>query len=934
MSAGGKDTNLGRVWSRVPPMGYLTLAAFVICGVSGVMLALVFRVDAPADSIGLLALKNPAGLLVRSAHYWSAQFFLVLTILHIADHLIKGTENRVTHGVWLRLTLTLPVIVYAMLSGFILKGDPDGEQAALIFRNLLEFLPWIGRTLASIFVGDGTHLFNPYLHHVCTATIIIWLTTIEHARRIVPDARSSWWMLVPVLLFSILLVPELRVTATEVEKGPWYLIGLQEMLHWLPDARAAVWLLVASLVGFAFLAIAPVPARRFMKRSMLAGLGAYAILSVIGIAFRSAGWSWDFQFRNLTGGAAFQSFRAYQPPHDNLIATEVPHVNGHLEGCLACHQGMTGFAPAHDPDAIGCSSCHGGRPFSLVASVAHAGMTLTPGNLSVVSKTCATAKCHSDIEPRIRASLMNTMSGVVAVDRFVFGENADLDQRGDIHHIGFSSADTHLRQLCASCHLGQEKAAPEPISEQTRGGGCAACHLNYSDEASTELARLRAAKESDFTPRFHPTISLNIPNKACFGCHSRSGRISTNYEGWHETQLDVTAARRSADWPGGFRVLEDGRVFEKRTPDVHHEKGMSCVDCHVAAEVMGDGARHAHQENAIKTACLDCHNDRPPRTAALGNLDPETQKIVALRHLDEPRRQFLLTASGEVAYPNAFLGDDGRVNLVTKDTGTVLEAKPLLPVCGRETEGHQRMECRTCHSAWAPQCISCHTSFNPNVEGWDHLANRDTRGTWEEVAANLRADPPVLGVERVTAEDGSAHDRIATFAPGMIMTLAPTMRNAPKENEFHRLYAPVAPHTIVTKARGCRSCHNDPLALGYGRGTLTYDTTDAPGVWRFAPEFPASEEDGLPMDAWIGFLDEPPAGLSTRTNTRPLSLDQQRRVLLVGACLNCHQETRSEVARVFADFRDFRRYLSPRCVLPDWIGDVSPAPARNSLEQP
>ena len=68
-----------KLWRRIPPLGMVTLAAFVICALTGIMLVPAYRPDAALDSLALLLLKNPAGTFVRSLHYWSAQAFLVFT---------------------------------------------------------------------------------------------------------------------------------------------------------------------------------------------------------------------------------------------------------------------------------------------------------------------------------------------------------------------------------------------------------------------------------------------------------------------------------------------------------------------------------------------------------------------------------------------------------------------------------------------------------------------------------------------------------------------------------------------------------------------------------------------------------------------------------------------------------------------------------------
>ena len=902
------------IWPRVPPLGLLTLAALVICTGSGVVLAMCYRSDAALDSLALLMMKSPVGVFTRSLHYWSAQAFLIGCLVHVVDHLAKRSETLVGRGVWLRLSLLVPVILYAMLSGFLLRADPASIQAGLIFRALLRSVPSVGDLLSWALLGQERTLSVLFLHHVCTATLVIWLVTIEHSRRILAGHQAVAWVLAPVAVFALLLVPGLESAQTAVEKGPWYLAGLQEVLHWLPRPAWAVLLTLLALAGLAILPWLQPSVRTKLKRAMAAGFFLYAILSVVALVFRGEGWRFTWVGANIA--SEFRSLNAYASPPQSLLRTSVPMIDRKREGCLSCHQEMTGFRPAHDPKRIGCASCHQGERFTLNKSLAHRGMTLTPGNFSVVRQTCASANCHSEMDSRLRASLMSTMSGVVAVDRVVFGESRDLNRRCDVRQISRSPADRHLRTLCASCHLGQDKAEPDATSELSRGGGCSACHLDYSVEAREELHRRTNANNGNQVPRHHPDISVAVQAQSCFGCHSRSGRISLAYEGWHETILDEASAKRIVGWQDKFRILTDGRVLEKHETDIHFQKGMQCVDCHIAAEVMGDGRQHSHKENALKVACVDCHPEQAPRTATFERLDPETQKIVALRRLNEPGRKFLLASSG-LAYPNVFLGIDGQVLLKTL-SDLLLEPKPASTVCGRDIAGHRKLECRACHSAWTPQCIICHTSFDSGADGWDHLSGRMVKGVWREQSGDLLAEPPVLGVEKITLASGASEERFTTFAPGMVMTLTRATQKTKRTDEFHRLYAPVSPHTSTSKPRNCVSCHANPAALGYGRGKLTYEVRGGIGRWTFEPRYSPDTPDGLPPDAWIGFLQEPPAGTTTRSNCRPFSLREQQKMLLVGACLQCHNEREPCVAPVFSNFDQYHDQIGEHCRVPDW----------------
>jgi len=890
-------TRIARLRSRIPSAAALAGAALAGCALSGLALAAFYRPGAPLESLARMTMLQPAGVWIRGVHYWSAQVLLVAATLWLAGRLRRRGERPPSLAPWLRRVVTGTALLLALVTGFILRGDAAAGQTADVLRYLLHLIPPGGNLLALGLFGTGPNLTVVFWHHAVTATIVLAWLVRSRLRSLASDPRPLAWMFALVLGLSLFWVPGLGSDPQAVAAAPWYLAGAQEALRWAPEPGLAVGLVLCAALALALVPVLAARWRVLVRRGLLFGTGGYALLTVVGLA--------------RSGAPGFVSWRSHLPVPATLRRTPVAMIAGRPEGCLSCHGGMTGFSPAHTPAAIGCTSCHRGNPFTLDATLAHAGMSLTPGNLSVVRETCATAGCHADIAARVQPSLMNSMSGVVAVDQVVFGESRDLNQLHDVAQLGHSPADRHLRNLCASCHLGQDKPQPAAIGQQSRGGGCSACHLDYGPEALAELGRRGPAAPA---PRHHPDISTRVPANACFGCHSRSGRISTNYEGWHETTLDRAAVPPAAA-DRKYRVLDDGRVFVRQTADVHFERGMSCTDCHLAAEVMGDGTAHAHEAEAVKISCSDCHPDHPPAAATFAALDSETQRLIALRQLNRDGRRFVRAGSSGVSYPNVFLDGTGAVTVATA-AGALLRPQPPASACTRDISAHRKLECRTCHSAWAPQCISCHTSFNPNQDGWDHLAGRFVRGVWEETGGDDRAELPVLGIETVRSAGGVPEERVATFVPGMVMTLNRSTGGATLPDEFHRLYAPAAPHTTVTRARDCLSCHANSLALGYGRGALKYEIAGGRGRWTFAPSLPRRGADGLPADAWIGFLEEPRAPAATRTNVRPFNREEQQRVLLVGACLQCHSEREPRVAAVFADFTDYRARLSPRCVLP------------------
>ncbi|MCE1200055.1 MAG: hypothetical protein LWW85_13885, partial [Marinilabiliales bacterium] len=625
-----------------------------------------------------------------------------------------------------------------------------------------------------------------------------------------------------------------------------------------------------------------------MKKGLLILTLGYALLTVW-VLFFPSGMETD----GAPGFGGREKLLNLKPVNPLREATQVVWPDSVArEGCLHCHHQMKGLSPSHQPKVMGCTACHGGDPLSIDKTTAHSGMILVPGNLSDMRQTCGTSNCHGEIAERISRSPMTTQSGLLAVDHFVFGEASSLQDSFSIEKTSHTAAGTHVRNLCAGCHLGKEKTTPGAIGWLQRGGGCNACHLHYSDEATQGLERMRKGLWSDST-EFHPQLDLQITDEACKSCHSRSGRISLGYEGWTETTL--TAAGMTD--PSKQKLLPDERVLERRSADVHYQKGMICIDCHGSYEAMGNGRHIVHKEEAVMVQCVDCHPLSQPQTQTLSQLpDRESHMVAWLRNYPADDR-VVLTKKGALPLLNTRLGSDGSLLLRDKTTGKDHLAKPAAGPC-REGKAHSRLSCGSCHTAWVPQCIGCHTTYEEKTRGFDRIEDKQVTGTWVEYSGKILTDPPVLGIDERTRE-------VVTALPGMVMTLEKSAFPKGGADLFHRLYAPASGHTTMREGRTCKSCHNDPLALGYGRGLLQFKD----GSWQFTPRFEANAQDGLPEDAWIPFLQEAKGHFSTRSWLRPLSLDEQKHVLLAGSCLTCHGD-QSPVMR--AALTDFQQVLARR----------------------
>ena len=428
-----------------------------------------------------------------------------------------------------------------------------------------------------------------------------------------------------------------------------------------------------------------------------------------------------------------------------------------------------------------------------------------------------------------------------------------------------------------------------------------------------------------------------------------------SYAGWYETRLMQIPDNEDKT---NYRILPDNRIFQKYPADLHHEAGMLCIDCHGSYELMGDNEKHLHKEEAVKVQCFDCHpvqhesaslnagksqGTQPlyyeQHSTTIDQTDRESQLISWLRYPQEKNPAMLLTYKSKRPLINTRVKDQtlhtGFENiLIRKSDNKQLPLKPAAKECTKG-KAHVRLSCETCHTTWVPQCIGCHNAYEKNTEGYNMLTKQKLTGTWVEYIGENIAELPVLGIKY--ANKPATQQQIGIFSPGMILTLdlasfndknnsKPSKSKSKRVNKpgtsestesstgfsFHRLYAPVSGHTTRKESRSCISCHLDPLAMGYGRGKLILLKN---GNWKFEPLYALNKYDGLPEDAWTGFLSKT-HGSTTRTGMRPFNIEEQKRILRAGACLTCHKEGSKVIELCIEDFDMAINKSTKKCIVP------------------
>ncbi len=484
---------------------------------------------------------------------------------------------------------------------------------------------------------------------------------------------------------------------------------------------------------------------------------------------------------------------------------------------------------------------------------------------------------------------------MIAVDRTVpFGERLRRAVR-----VRSASANHPQTPTCAdcalSCHLGGVRPRPAPSTSRAEEGPATPATWSTTPR---RRPRSGAASTGAFT---HPRLSATPTDEHCFGCHSRSGRISLHAAGLREAR------------PGErvVRTLADGRALAATTGDLHTAAGFLCVDCHPSWEVMGDGAPWPTARTS-STCGARTVTGWPPRTAVaavpLERLDAETRRLAARLGLATPARPFVRYGERGFAFPNVRVESD-RVLVTLKGNRRMAEARPpgggLRPRRGPRPGGLRGVSRR----------LGPPVHRLPHRLGPERNARRPPGRSREtrRVARDARRGPLRPPHPGRTARRRRQGGPLRGVRPGH----DPDDRADPREPvRFQRLLAPLTAHTTQRAARTCDDCHRSPLALGYGRGHLGV-VPGTGGAAGLAFRAGAAAARGRSAGGRLRSASRSPADWALPLDrTRVRSTRRSGRILRVGACLACHAPETPVMRAAVADFAATDARRTKRCRVP------------------
>ena len=521
--------------------------------------------------------------------------------------------------------------------------------------------------------------------------------------------------------------------------------------------------------------------------------------------------------------------------------------------CVYCHRGIEEMHPAAE---LTCVECHGGDPTTKNKFESHVQPVgplpedervapldwelayrqfVNPMDMRVVSRTCGS--CHADMIRDLEISLHGTTAGHLSDGFYEIGahpergskysvfpirakahersDSAGLDQLIQVPQFrpGKKQKDlaTHYADLarkeCMQCHLyspGRAVRGRVGFDGDYRGDGCAACHVPYGRDGLSKSRDRSLDKNEPGHPLRHE-MTRAPSTDTCTSCHYGDASIGLHFRGL--SQLPPGAAGGPEDEGTTDTLLNRAFYLNDNTmtpPDIHHEMGMHCVDCHTIGDVMGDGKMHGQMEYAVEISCESCHGTFDAKATL------RTERGTPLEHLALVDDEVWLTSKVT-----------GEKHLVTQVVDVLdpehIDYNPRAKAA--MTSAHGNLECYTCHAGWNVNFLGFHFYRNEALSQLDLITGARTPGrgttqekvfsTWKSFYAGLneegRVAPYLTGFATMGTVDGPDGERIldqvmpetAAGLSGMSMV-------------HHQL------HSTRPTARTCVECHRTSATWGMG----------------------------------------------------------------------------------------------------------------------
>lgn len=268
--------------------GEWSLISLYISLVSGIVVGIHYNPAEPFYSASALDILVPYGAFFRSLHFYSSQFFFLFAVVHYL--LVFDKSQAVSTKPFIYLILCFPCILMLLFTGYVLRADATGYSAGMIAEHILVTIPLIGEHLNNMLFAITDHgMYRVYLHHVISFDLLFLYLAWDHLRRYRVSLSGHLLFCSTILLFSLFIAAPIDAEKLGVFyiTGPWFFLGLQELLRYIPPFFAGI-VMPASLVAALLLLRKKHRWYRRMLIFICGWLGFYTILTIVSLTAHGA----------------------------------------------------------------------------------------------------------------------------------------------------------------------------------------------------------------------------------------------------------------------------------------------------------------------------------------------------------------------------------------------------------------------------------------------------------------------------------------------------------------------------------------------------------------------------------------------------------------------------------------------------------------------
>lgn len=263
--------------------GEFSLLTLYISVLSGIIVALQYDPATPFYSVSTMDLLVPFGAYFRSLHFYSSQLFFLFSICHLIA--IFEETQKFSKRQWILLSLSIPVTLLILFSGYVLRSDSTGYSAGMIAESIMLDIPWIGTQLNDLlFSISDNGMKRVYVNHIIAFGLLWGWMVWGHVKKYSISFERNVLVTVGILLFSVFIMAPFEPDHLGVTHiaGPWFFLGLQELLRYFPPLLAGVVFPLIVLLALLFLRKKNT-LYQFCVVTIFAWLLCYTVLTIIAL---------------------------------------------------------------------------------------------------------------------------------------------------------------------------------------------------------------------------------------------------------------------------------------------------------------------------------------------------------------------------------------------------------------------------------------------------------------------------------------------------------------------------------------------------------------------------------------------------------------------------------------------------------------------------